>query len=166
MTDDFHPTSRNGVLKDRNAALAFAKTLTLPADLKIEVLKTTVYGDTVLQVKKESWSGSDGSKMQMYVNVVFVKQAGVWNSLLARPPTSGPVSSFSTNPGNGFPARLAPAPHSIPPGAPRHSAPHSILSAAPPLGALPDHHVSKIFIPLFPSSMRAIPRFIKTIFIP
>ena len=78
MTEDFHATSRNGELRDRNAALAFAKSLTLPADLKIEVLKTTVYGDTVLQIKKESWSGSDGSKIQMYVNVVFVKQSGVW----------------------------------------------------------------------------------------
>ena len=78
MTEDFHAISRNGELRDRKAALAFAKSLALPADFKIEVLKTTVYGDTVLQVKKESWSGSDGSKIQIYVNVVFVKQAGVW----------------------------------------------------------------------------------------
>ena len=34
ITEDFHSISRNGDLRDRNTALALAKSATAPADLK------------------------------------------------------------------------------------------------------------------------------------
>jgi len=78
LTNDFHSITRSGIVRDRQAACTFIKSTAPPADLKREEISTSVYGDTVIQLTRESWTGTDGSKIEVRVNYVFVKQNGVW----------------------------------------------------------------------------------------
>jgi uncharacterized protein (TIGR02246 family) len=79
LTDDFHATTVQGAVRDLQAQLASVKNSTPPpADLKTEIVKTTVYGDTVLRIAMESYTMSTVVKRQVYRNEVYVKQSGVW----------------------------------------------------------------------------------------
>jgi len=77
ITPGFYATSRTGTLRDRDAALAHVQD-TPPADLKVELIKTVTYGDTVIQTNLQSWTANDGTKRTSYINEVFVKQGGSW----------------------------------------------------------------------------------------
>lgn len=78
MTDDFHSITRSGVVRDRQATYTFIKSGAPPADLKREEISTSIYGDTVIQLTGESWTGTNGAKIEIRVNQVFVKQNGAW----------------------------------------------------------------------------------------
>jgi hypothetical protein len=77
ITPGYYATTRTGTLRDRDAALAHVQD-TPPADLKVELIKTVTYGDTVIQTNQQSWTANDGTKHTSYVNEVFVKQGGSW----------------------------------------------------------------------------------------
>ena len=91
LTADFLSISRNGSIRDVKAALDLLRNNSAPSDLKQEQLKAIVYGDTVLELIKESWTGNDGSKHQGYVHLVYVKQSGTWK-LASRTATTIPTA--------------------------------------------------------------------------
>jgi len=79
LTDSFQNATLTGTLRDLHAQLAWVKEADAPpADLKIEPVKTTIYGDTVVRINKESYTTSTGAKQLLYRSNVFVKQSGVW----------------------------------------------------------------------------------------
>ena len=53
LTDGYQATSTQGTLRDLQGTLAFVKSgPAAPANLKKEVIKTVIYGDTVLQISR------------------------------------------------------------------------------------------------------------------
>jgi ketosteroid isomerase-like protein len=82
MTNDFHSITRSGVVRDRQATYTFIKSVAPPADLKIEEISTSIYGDTVIRITRDSGTGTNGAKIQTCVSQVFVKQNGVWKLAL------------------------------------------------------------------------------------
>ena len=77
ITPEFYATSRSGTLRDRAATLAHLQDAR-PADLKVELIKSATYGDTVIQTYLQSWTANDGTKHTSYLNEVFTKQGGSW----------------------------------------------------------------------------------------
>jgi ketosteroid isomerase-like protein len=78
LTNDFHSITLRGVVRDRQATYTFIKSTAPPADLKTQEISTSIYGDTVIQITRNSGTGTDGTKIDTLVNQVFVKQNGVW----------------------------------------------------------------------------------------
>lgn len=77
LTPDFYATARTGVLRDRGQTIDHIQDRR-PTDLKLELIKTAAYGDTVIQTFMQSWTANDGAKHTSYLSEVFVKQAGSW----------------------------------------------------------------------------------------
>jgi hypothetical protein len=77
LTADYFAVAIAGVVRDLKSALA-SDNGSPPADLKRQVLKTSVYGDTVIELVKETWTANSGSKMEVYRTNVYVKQSGSW----------------------------------------------------------------------------------------
>jgi hypothetical protein len=77
LTADYFASTRSGVIRDFKSTLEFYKTSTPPSDLKRQVLKTSVYGDTVVELVRETWT-ANGDKMESHVTNVYVKQSGSW----------------------------------------------------------------------------------------
>jgi hypothetical protein len=65
VTREFYQVSRLGIVRDRDAE--FGRTQdTRHADLKVEVIKTVVCGETVIQMNLQSWTATDGTKHTSY----------------------------------------------------------------------------------------------------
>jgi len=77
-TSNYFSVTRNGVIRDLKSALDFSSTATVPPDLKKETLKTTMYGDTVLELVRETYTDTSGSTIEVHVTHVYVKQSGLW----------------------------------------------------------------------------------------
>jgi hypothetical protein len=79
VTADFYSINTQGILMDHDKAIESVKVKSSPpADLKFETIKTAAYGDTALQLRKETFTAADGTKMEVYLNEVFVMRDGQW----------------------------------------------------------------------------------------
>jgi hypothetical protein len=78
LAADYFASTRTGVIRDLKSALDLYKTASPPADLKRQILKTSVYGDTVIELVKETWADNSGAKIEIHVTNVYVKQSGSW----------------------------------------------------------------------------------------
>ena len=90
LTADFVSVTASGVIRDLQASIDFFKSVSSPADLKRQIVKTGVYGDTVLEVVRETSIGKSGSKSDTYVTYVYVKQSSSWK-LASRSSTTVPA---------------------------------------------------------------------------
>jgi len=90
LTPEYFATTRSGVIRDFKSTLDFAKGTAPPADLKKQVLKTSVYGETVIELVRETWT-TNGSKTESYVTNVYVRQSGSWKQA-SRSSTTIPAS--------------------------------------------------------------------------
>jgi hypothetical protein len=77
LTADYFAVAIAGVIRDLKSTLDFVNG-SPPADLKKQLLKTSVYGDTVIELVRETWTANSGSKMEAYRTNVYVKQSGSW----------------------------------------------------------------------------------------
>jgi ketosteroid isomerase-like protein len=77
LTADYFAVAIAGVVRDRKSTLEFTNG-TRPADGKREIVKTSVYGDTVIELERETWTANSGSKVEAYRTNVYVKQSGSW----------------------------------------------------------------------------------------
>jgi ketosteroid isomerase-like protein len=91
LTADFFSAARNGAIRDLKSSLDFFKSGSVPADLKKQILKTSVYGDTVLELVRETYTGNSGDKIETNTTYVYVKQSGSWK-LALRSSTTVPAS--------------------------------------------------------------------------
>jgi len=78
VTADYFAVTRSGTIRDLKSTLEFVKSSAPPADLKKQILKTDVYGETVVELVRETWAGSGGAKIETYIINVYVKQSGSW----------------------------------------------------------------------------------------
>ena len=78
LTAEFVSVTASGLTRDLQASIDFLESVSSPADLKRQIVKTSVYGDTVLEVVRETSIGKSGSKSDTYVTYVYVKQSGSW----------------------------------------------------------------------------------------
>jgi ketosteroid isomerase-like protein len=79
VTADFYSINTQGILLNHDKAIESVKAKSSPpADLKFETIKIADYGDTALQLLKETFTAADGTKMEVYLNEVFVMRDGQW----------------------------------------------------------------------------------------
>ena len=77
LTADYFAVTHAGTIRDVKTTVD-AIGNTPPPSWNMQILKTSVYGDTVIELVRERWTDKGGSKREVYAINVYVKQFGVW----------------------------------------------------------------------------------------
>ena len=77
LTSEYFAVIHAGTIRDLRATLD-AIGNTPPPSWNMQILKTSVHGDTVIELVRERWTDKGGAKREIYAINTYVKESGVW----------------------------------------------------------------------------------------